>query len=175
MRKLLGDAALRAISYLEGLDTRSVAPLTDAVMHLAALDEPFPESPHQPADTLKLLDSIGSPATMATAGSRFFGFVIGGSHPVSLAANWLAGTWDQNAAYYNISPAAARFEQTALRWLLELFGLPLSCGAAFVTGATMANFSALAAARRTVLRRMGWDVEADGLFGAPPVTVIVDG
>jgi glutamate/tyrosine decarboxylase-like PLP-dependent enzyme len=110
---------------------------------------------------------------MAMAGGRFFGFVIGGSLPVTLAANWLAGAWDQNSALYSVTPATAHLEQVALRWLLDLFGLPRDCGGAFVTGATMANFSALAAARNTVLRRAGWNVEADGLLGAPPVTVVV--
>ena len=110
---------------------------------------------------------------MAMAGPRFFGFVIGGALPITLAANWLAGAWDQNAALYNASPATAHLEQIALHWLLDLFGLPVECGGAFVTGATMANFSALAAARHAVLHRLGWNVEADGLFGAPPITVII--
>ncbi|MGH8403545.1 MAG: pyridoxal phosphate-dependent decarboxylase family protein, partial [Gammaproteobacteria bacterium] len=95
-----------------------------------------------------------------------------GSLPVTLAANWLAGAWDQNSAYYQAMPATCYVEQIALRWILELFHLPAACGGAFVTGGTMANFTALAAARHTVLRRAGWDVEADGLIGAPPVTVV---
>src|SRR5690606_18420097 len=111
--------------------------------------------------------------TMAMAGPRFFGFVIGGALPVTLAANWLAGAWDQNSALYNVTPATARLEKVALGWLLELLGLPAGCGAGFVTGATVANFTALAAARHAVLRQAGWNVEADGLIGAPPVTVIV--
>jgi glutamate/tyrosine decarboxylase-like PLP-dependent enzyme len=109
---------------------------------------------------------------MATAGPRFFGFVIGGSLPAALAANWLAGAWDQNAGMYSVTPGVAHLEQVVLRWLNELLGLPAVAGA-FVTGATMANFTALAAARHSVLQRAGWNVEADGLFGAPPVTVIV--
>jgi glutamate/tyrosine decarboxylase-like PLP-dependent enzyme len=92
---------------------------------------------------------------------------------VTLAANWLAGAWDQNTAYYNVTPATSYLEQIALRWMLDLFHLPCECGGAFVTGATMANFSTLAAARNAVLKRAGWNVEADGLFGAPPITVIV--
>ena len=120
-----------------------------------------------------MMDEIGSPATMAMAGPRFFGFVIGGSLPVTLAANWLASAWDQNSALYNVTPATARLEQVALRWLIELFGLPENCSGAFVTGATVANFTALAAARHAVLERAGWNVEADGLFGAPPITVVI--
>ncbi len=175
MRKLLEDAAQRAISYLENLDTRSVAPLPDAVANLSVLDQPLPEQPHKPETVLKLLDEACSGATMGIAGKRFFGFVIGGSLPVTLAANWLAGAWDQNSALYNVTPATAYLEQIALRWLLDLFGLPADCGGGFVTGATVANFTALAAARHVVLKRAGWDVEADGLIGAPPVTVIVGG
>jgi glutamate/tyrosine decarboxylase-like PLP-dependent enzyme len=173
MNTLLEDAAKRAIAYLEGLDSRSVAPTPQAIDNLKLLDESLPEETSDPANTLKLLDEVGSPASMAMAGSRYFGFVIGGSLPVSLAANWLAGAWDQNAVLYNVAPAAARLEQTALRWLIELLGLPRESGGGFVTGATVANFTALAAARNAVLKRAGWNVEADGLFGAPPITVIV--
>ena len=173
MRKLLEDAAQRAISYLEGLESRGVAPLPEAIAKLTALDQPLPEEPSDPEKALKLLDEICSSATMAMAGPRFFGFVIGGSLPVTLAANWLAGAWDQNTAYYNATPSTAYLEQIALRWILDLFHLPRECGGAFVTGATMANFSALAAARHAVLKRAGWNVEADGLFGAPPITAIV--
>ena len=173
MRKLLEDAAKRAITYLEGLDARSVAPSPEAIARLAALDDPLPEHSSKPEATLKALDEICSPATMAMAGPRFFGFVIGGSLPVTLAANWLAGAWDQNSHYYKASPSTAQLEAIALRWLLDLFHLPPEYGGAFVSGATMANFSALAAARHAVLTRAGWNVEADGLFEAPPITVIV--
>ena len=107
------------------------------------------------------------------AGGRFFGFVIGGSLPVALASNWLATAWDQNAALYGPTPGVAAFEQTALRWLLDLLQLPAGSAGAFVTGATQANLCALAAARHAVLQRVGWDVESDGLFGAPAITVIV--
>jgi glutamate/tyrosine decarboxylase-like PLP-dependent enzyme len=173
MRKLLENAAQRAISYLEKLDTRSVAPSPEAVAKLSALDQPFGEEPAPPEQVLELLDEVCSPATMAMAGPRFFGFVIGGSLPVTMAANWLAGAWDQNNGLYAATPATATLEQVALNWLLDLFNLPLTCGGAFVTGATMANFSALAAARHAVLERADWNVEADGLIGAPEITVIV--
>jgi glutamate/tyrosine decarboxylase-like PLP-dependent enzyme len=122
---------------------------------------------------LQLLDELGSPATMAMAGSRFFGFVIGGALPAALAANWLAAAWDQNSAFHTATPGTAILEKVALGWLLDLFGLPGTCTGAFVTGATVANLCALAAARHALLTRAGWNVEADGLFGAPPVTVIV--
>jgi glutamate/tyrosine decarboxylase-like PLP-dependent enzyme len=173
MRDLLNAAAERAIRYLETSDERSVAPLPRAVAALARLDEPLPEGPSDPATVLATLDDLGSPATMAMAGRRFFGWVIGGSLPATVAANWLAAAWDQNAAGWQSSPAAAAFEQAAQRWLLDALGLPRDCAVGFVTGATMANFACLAAARQTVLKRVGWDVEADGLFGAPPITVVV--
>jgi glutamate/tyrosine decarboxylase-like PLP-dependent enzyme len=173
MAELLHDAAARAIRYLDGLETRSAGPLPGAVERLAQLDGPLPEDPSDPAQVLALLDEIGSPATVASAGSRYFGFVISGSLPVALAANWLGSAWDQNAALVVASPVGAALEEITLRWLLEVFSLPSSCGGAFVTGATMANFTALAAARHAVLQEAGWDVESDGLFGAPPVTVVV--
>jgi glutamate/tyrosine decarboxylase-like PLP-dependent enzyme len=173
MRELLEQTAQRAITYLEGLDARGVAPTEDAITGLNAFDEPFPKEPTDPQAILRLLDEIGSPATMAMAGARFFGFVIGGALPVALAANWLATAWDQNSAFYKATPATAALEQIALRWLVDLLGLPAGCGGAFVTGATMANFTALAAARHTLLARAGWNVEADGLIGAPPITVVV--
>ena len=173
MSELLQAAADRAMCYLDGLDERGVAPTPAAVAAVSAFEEAMPESPCDPAETLELLDRVGSPATMAMAGPRFFGFVIGGALPVSLAANWLAGAWDQNSALDNVTPATSRVEDVALRWIVELLGLPAGCGGAFVTGATVANFTALAAARHAVLKHAGWNVEAEGLFGAPPITVIV--
>jgi glutamate/tyrosine decarboxylase-like PLP-dependent enzyme len=175
MKELLSDASARAIRYLEGLDARSVAPTPAAIKQLQALNAPLPARPGDPAETLRLLDELGSPATAAMAGPRFFGFVIGGSLPVTLAANWLAGAWDQNSAYYRATPSTALVEQISLRWLLDLLQLPAECSGAFVTGATVANLCALAAARHAVLRRAGWNVEADGLFGAPPITIMVGG
>jgi glutamate/tyrosine decarboxylase-like PLP-dependent enzyme len=173
MRELLENTAQRAISYLEGIGDRSVAPSAKAVAKLATLDEPLNEGPTSAEQVIKVLDEICSPATMAMAGPRFFGFVIGGSLPVTVAANWLACAWDQNSGLYTPTPATSRLEQVALNWLVDLFKLPAGCGGAFVTGATMANFSALAAARQALLRRAGWNVEADGLFGAPAITVVV--
>src|SRR5258708_28892515 len=165
IRKLLENAAQRAIAYIEGLDSRAVAPPPQAVARLSVLDQKIPEESGGPEATLKLLDESCSEATMAMAGPRFFGFVIGGSLPVTLAANWLAGAWDQNSAFYNVTPSTALLEQVALRWLLDVFDLPSETGGAFVTGATMANFTALAAARHSVLKGAGWNVDAEGLFG----------
>ena len=173
MQQLLHSAAERAITYLESLSERGVAPAAEAMIGLSAFDQALPEQGSDPLSVIQLLDEAGSPATMAMAGPRFFGFVIGGSLPVTVAANWLASAWDQNTAYYNATPGTAILEQIALRWLLDLLGLPPQAGGAFVTGATMANFSALATARHAVLEKAGWNVEADGLFGAPCITVIV--
>lgn len=173
MQKILANAAQRSITYLDSLQTRPVAPSSQAIANLSKFNEPFPDGPTQPEETLRLLDEVGSPATMAMAGPRFYGFVIGGSLPVTLAASWLAGAWDQNSALYNVTPATAVLEQIALRWLVDLFGMPIRTGGAFVTGATVANFCCLAAARHAVLTRLGWNVEADGLFGAPPITIVV--
>jgi len=119
------------------------------------------------------MERLGSPATVGMAGRRFFGFVIGGSHPVSVAASWLASVWDQNSGLYNITHFTATLEEVAMQWLVDILNLPKSSGAGFVTGATVANFTALAAARNAMLAKAGWDVEADGMFGAPPVKVIV--
>jgi len=172
MYDLLDDAVQRARRYLTDIRTRAVAPATSAVEGLAALAEPLPAAASDPHETLALLDRIVSPATMAMAGPRFFGFVIGGSLPVTLAANWLAGAWDQNAGFYRSTPGVSALEQVAAGWLIDLFELPRGTAVGFVTGATTANFTALAAARHAVLARAGWNVEADGLFGAPPITVV---
>ncbi len=170
---LLTSAAARAQAYLDALPERRVAPTPAEVAKLAALDVPLQDAPLDPEQVLAELDTHGSPATVASAGPRYFGFVTGGSLPAALAANVLAAAWDQNVAYRVMSPTAATLEQVALRWLVGLFGLPPGTGAGFVTGATMANFTAIAAARHALLAQAGWDVEADGLFGAPPISVVV--
>ena len=172
MRDVLLDAADRALRYLESLDERPVAPDPEAVARLSELDVPLPEEPSDPAATIAELDRH-SGAVMAMSGPRFFGFVIGGTLPAALAANWLATAWDQNSAYFRSSPLTEKVEDVALDWLVDLLELPAGTGAGFVTGATVANFTCLAAARHAVLREVGWDVEADGLFGAPPVSVII--
>jgi len=173
MADLLSHVALQADRYLRGLDGRSVAPSQQALDNLAVLDEPLADGPTAPDAVFDLLDRIGSPATVASAGGRFFGFVHGGCLPAALAANWLAGAWDQNAVLFATSPIASRLEEVAQRWLVELLDMPRDCGAAFVSGDTMANFTCLAAARTAMFERLGWDVESDGLFGAPPLTVVV--
>ncbi len=172
MKKILDQACAYATDYLQNIQSRSVAPDADAVAAVARFEEPLPESACDDAQLLSLLDEIGSPATMGMAGPRFFGFVIGGALPVTVAANWLATAWDQNTAIFEITPATSKLEQVALSWLVQLLGLPETTAGAFVTGATVANFTALAAARHRVLKNAGWDVEADGLIGAPQIAVI---
>jgi len=173
LHELLSDVATRAARYLVGVNERSVAPSKEAIADLRKLDEPLPGGPVDPAEILSLLDQIGSPATVATTGGRYFGFVIGGTLPAALAANWLAGAWDQNACMQVMSPIAAKLEEVVQAWVLDLLGLPAGSAAGFVTGTTMANFSGLAAARSAVLQRAGWNLEEDGLIGAPPIQVIV--
>lgn len=173
MDDLLQETAQRAARYLRGLQERRVFPAPGRLARLALFDEPLPAQTSGAAEVLALLDEIGAPATVASAGGRYFGFVTGGSLPAALAANWLAASWDQNAVLEVASPVAAKLEEVSLRWLRELLGLPPDCGAGFVTGATMGNFAGLAAARHAVLQQEGWDVEARGLFGAPPITVVV--
>jgi glutamate/tyrosine decarboxylase-like PLP-dependent enzyme len=160
------------VEYLETLPSRPVAPKPEAVAALRELRAPLPEDGACADVVLELLHRFGSPATVANSGGRFFGFVNGGSVPAAMGAAWLVSTWDQNAAMRVQSPAAIALEETALDWVRELLGLPEGCGGAVVTGATMANFAALAAARHALLERAGWDVENDGLFGAPPLTVV---
>ncbi len=173
MQDLLQSVATRASRYLEEIQRRRVGPSASAVEALQKFDEPFPDKPAPADEVVAMLDDFGSPATMGIAGPRFFGFVIGGSLPAALAANWLAGAWDQNAGLFHATPISAVLEEVGLRWLLDALGLPAGCGGAFVTGATVANFTALAAARHAVLEKAGWNVEAQGLFGAPPVQVVI--
>lgn len=172
-RKLLQKAFDNASEYRESLDNRCVFPDAKMLKEMTKLDFPLPEKPNDPEMILELLSKSGSQGTVAVAGPRYFGFVIGGSTPVTLAANWLAGAWDQNCGMDTTSPMAAFVEEISLKWLLELYGFPKACGGAFVTGATMAGFTCLAAARSHLLSRKGWDVEKQGLFGAPLINVTV--
>lgn len=170
---LLQDACRRSLDYLGGLAERPVAADPAAVAALDGLDFELPARGLAAPDVLARLDTLGSPATVASGGPRYFGFVTGGALPVAQAASWLTTAWDQNAALSVMSPAAARLSAVALRWVTELLGLPAGCAGGFVTGATMANVTCLAAARDDVLARHGWDAARDGLVGAPPVTVVV--
>jgi glutamate/tyrosine decarboxylase-like PLP-dependent enzyme len=170
---VLSHAARAATEYLDSIGNRSVAPPPEAVGALAALCGALPDNPSPPEEVFQLLDAYGSPAAVANSGGRYFGFVNGGCVPAALGAAWLVSAWDQNAAFRVQSPVATALEETAIDWVRQLLGLPEGCGGALLTGATMANFSAMAAARHALLARAGWDVDNDGLFGAPSITVVV--
>jgi glutamate/tyrosine decarboxylase-like PLP-dependent enzyme len=169
----LGFAEERARVYLQRVAFRRVYPGEVALAALTRFRESFPELPSQPVEVIRMLDEIGSPATVATTGGRYFGFVIGGTLPASLAASRLVSTWDQNAAFRVMSPVAAEIEEVVLRWVCEVFGIAPHCEGGIVTDATAANFTGIAAARQGLLARNGWDVAADGMFGAPPIEVVV--
>lgn len=170
--RVLDLAARRAQEFLAQLPERPVGPPVDPQALAESLGGPLPERGEDPADVVEHLVRGASAGLVASPGPRYFGFVIGGSLPAAVAADWLTAAWDQNAALFLSSPAAAVVEDVAGGWLKELLGLPTDASVGFVTGATMANFTCLAAARHEVLRRAGWDVEAKGLQGAPRVNVI---
>ncbi len=171
--ELLNLAAAKAISYVDNVRERAAGPAPAALAALAGFHEPFPAEPCNPAQVLKQLDAMGSPATTATTGGRYFGFVNGGMVPAALAASWMAAAWNQNAALRVMSPVAAELEDVVLRWICDALGLPSDCEGGLVTCATMANFTALVAARHALLKQAGWDVTEDGMFGAPPIEVVV--
>ena len=170
---LFAETARRAVQYRNHIGNRAVMPEAEALQQLERLNEPFPEHAIPSLDVLRMLDEIGSPATAASTAGRFFGFVVGSSLPAAVAANWLATAWDQEGGQVITAPIIAALEEICSRWLVELFSLPDTTGVGFTTGATTANFTGLAAARHAVLAREGWDVERAGLFGAPPINVIV--
>src|SRR4051794_37034094 len=172
-RELLANAAGMALSYAGSVDDRPTTPSQAALDALAAFDEPLTESGRDAEETLRLLADVGGPATVASTGGRYFGFVTGATYPVAMGSAWLAAAWDQNAALPVMSPIAARLHEVVRGWLVDLLRLPADTGLAFVTGATVANAACLAAARDALLARMGWDVQADGLFGAPPLPVVI--
>jgi glutamate/tyrosine decarboxylase-like PLP-dependent enzyme len=170
---LLDFVAEKAKKYVREVPERRVGPAEVDLSALSRLNEPFPEGSTDPHELLAKLDEIGSPTTVTTTGGRYFGFVNGGILPAALAANWLAGAWNQNVALRVMSPIAAELEEVALRWVCEALRLPADCEGGLVTCATMANFTALVTARQALLARMGWNVSEDGMFGAPPVEVVV--
>src|SRR5438046_8154899 len=169
---LLNLAADKARRYVQSIADRRVSPSEAALAALAELHEPFPLSPCGPTVVINRLDEIGSAATVATTGGRYFGFVNGGMVPAALAANWMAAAWNQNAALRVMSPIAAELEEIVLRWVCDALRLPPDCASGLVTCATMASFTALVSARHALLTRVGWDVNSDGMFGAPPIEVV---
>ena len=168
------DVAVRHGSrWLDSLATRPVPPRASAAEVAAALGAELPAGPTPANEVIDLLASACEPGLTAMPSGRFYGLVIGGTHPAALAADWLVSAWDQNAPLRAVSPAHAAVEDVASAWLLDLLGLPETSGVGFVTGATMSNFTCLAAARDAVLKRLGWDVSTRGLTGSPRVRVLV--
>jgi glutamate/tyrosine decarboxylase-like PLP-dependent enzyme len=170
----LTEARDRALAHLTGLPSRPVGAEASIAQLRATLGVPLPDGPGDPREVIAALADAAEPGLVATASGRFFGFVIGGSTPAALAADWLTATWDQNAGLYATSPAASVVEEVAAAWLIDLLGLPGGASVGFVTGAQMANLTGLAAARHAVLREVGWDVEAQGLIGAPAIRVVAN-
>lgn len=173
---LLLRAANHALWYLRGVNERPVRALATSDELRAALGGPLPERGHLPGDAIEAIDALvraGEVGTVASQGPRFFGFVVGGSLPVATAADWLVSTWDQNAGIYALSPLVSVVEEITIGWIRDLLNLPSEWNGGFVTGCQMANFTGLVAARHKVLADVGWDVEARGLTGAPPIDVIV--
>jgi len=169
---LLARAAELAARYASAAPDRRVSPTEVALAGLQKFNEPFPEAPCDSQEVLEQLDEFGSPATVTNTGGRYFGYVLGGSLATAMAASFLTAVWGQNCALRVMSPVAAELEEIVIRWTCEALGLPPDCAGGLVTGATMANFTALAAARYSLLAREGWNVVEDGLFGAPPIEVV---
>ncbi|KVU54011.1 pyridoxal-dependent decarboxylase [Burkholderia ubonensis] len=170
---LLADADRRAHAYLTSVDTRRVFPDAAALANLAAFDEPLPAHGKPADDVLRLLDGAGSPATVASNGPNYFGFVIGAALPAAAAAERLMLAWDQCASSFDNSPVAATIERQAARWVVDALDLPRDSAVGFGTSATACTLVAIAAARRALLARKGWDFEGDGLIGAPEVKVVI--
>jgi glutamate/tyrosine decarboxylase-like PLP-dependent enzyme len=169
----LARAHAHAVDWLGSLADRAVAPQATVEEIVAALGRDLPDGPTEPVAVIDLLAAASEPGLTAMPSGRFYGMVIGGTHPAALAADWLVSAWDQNAGLRNLTPAAAAVEEVATSWLLDLLGLPAGAAVGFATGATMANFTCLAAARDEVLRRAGWDQAANGMTGGPGVRVVV--
>jgi glutamate/tyrosine decarboxylase-like PLP-dependent enzyme len=169
----LARAAELAQDYLAGVADRPVARPTDPAGLREALGGPLPDGPSDAAEVVDTLAQAAEPGLVASAGPRYFGFVTGANLPATVGAEWLANAWDQNGAFYVMSPAASVAEEVAAGWLLELLGLSNDMSVGFATGATMANVTGVAAARHALLARSGWDAEEDGLYGAPPIHVLV--
>jgi glutamate/tyrosine decarboxylase-like PLP-dependent enzyme len=172
-RELFRQVAEHAADFVDTLDTRSIRAQAGVEALLASLGGPLPEEPTDPAEVVDALVAAAAPGLVGIPSGRYFGFVIGGGVPAAVAADMLASVWDQNAGLYVGGPAAAVVEEVCRVWLAELLGLPPDVSVAYVTGCQMAHVTALAAARHHVLEQAGWDVEAHGLAGAPPIRVIV--
>jgi glutamate/tyrosine decarboxylase-like PLP-dependent enzyme len=172
-KALLIQAQKNAFEYIDNISKQRVFPSEKNLKKLAVFDEPLPQASSDPALLLELLSSVGSANTVAQTGGRYFGFVNGNALPVTLATKWLSDIWDQNAALYVMSPIASKLESVCQRWLNQLFGLPEQTAVGFVSGTSIATLSGLAAARFRQLQNLGWDVNQQGLFGAPKIRLVL--
>src|SRR5471032_2455821 len=172
-KNVLDRATARSMEWIESIPGRNVAPSVNVDAMKKVFGYPLQDDPIDPVAVVDELATLAEPGLMAMPSGRFFGWVIGGALPAALAADWLVSAWDQNSTLRYATPAAAAAEEAAGGWLLELLGLPAGADVGFVTGATMANFSGLAAARQQVLAQVGWDVNTKGVNGGPPIRVIV--
>ncbi|HET6226427.1 MAG TPA: pyridoxal-dependent decarboxylase, partial [Bacteroidia bacterium] len=171
--RVLNIANEYAIKYLDQLPGKRVFPSKESLKKLESLSMPLPFSPTSPEEVLEILNTVGSINTVASNGARYFGFVLGGTLPAALAANWMAAAWDQCATFKVSSPVSAQLEKIARAWLLDLLQLPAQSAVGFVTGTTMANFCGVLAARHNIYKRKGWNSKAKGINGAPPIRVVV--
>ncbi|MCX6055562.1 MAG: pyridoxal-dependent decarboxylase [Chloroflexi bacterium] len=172
-KSLFEQTKAYAYEYMDGIFDRNIFPTDEAIEKCKGLDGPLPEAPENPKEILSLLHRLGSPATVNQLGGRYFGFVNGSSVPAALAAKWLSDVWDQNAAISTSSPVISQIETICEKWVVELLGLPLQTAAGFVSGSSIAVLCGIAAGRNELLKRQGWDVNSDGLFGALPIRVIL--
>jgi glutamate/tyrosine decarboxylase-like PLP-dependent enzyme len=166
-REVLERARVHAMDWLASVPTRPVGPQTDADSLAALFAAPLPEQPTDPVQVIDALAALADPGLMAMPSGRFFGWVIGGTLPAAMAADWLVSAWDQNAGMRYATPATAAAEEAAAGWILDLLGLPAGADVGFTTGATMANFVGLAAGREYVLDLVGWDLAGRGWPARP--------
>src|SRR6516164_9152786 len=172
IQPLLERTARHAAAFVDSLETRRIAPASGLDELRAALGRPLPDRPTAPDRVVDELVRDAGDGLLASGSGRFFGWVIGGSLPAALAADWLTAAWDQNAAIHACGPAEAVIEEVAGSWLKRLFGLPDTASFAFVTGTQMAHLTCLGAARHRLLKRAGWDVEEQGFAGAPAIRIV---
>jgi glutamate/tyrosine decarboxylase-like PLP-dependent enzyme len=171
-KSIFAQAQLYGFEYLDSVFERNVFPTNEALDNLKHFDEPMPEEPANASEVIDMLHQYGAPATVAIVGGRYFGFVNGSVVPAGMAAKTLATFWDQNTAMQVLSPIAAKLEMVAEKWLAELFNLPGNTVAGFVSGTSAANLCALAAARYRVFKKIGWDINEQGLFNAPKIRIV---
>ncbi|MBT6033725.1 MAG: aspartate aminotransferase family protein, partial [Kordiimonadaceae bacterium] len=172
-QELYGYVLDKAKSFEESLDSRPVSPSSDSVKALEYFEEPLSASGSDAKSVIKMLHDVGEPGVVSSRGGRYYGFVTGGALPVSVAANWTAGLWDQNGGPMVCSPTSAKLEEVSGSWVLELLDLPNSSGFGFVTGATMAGFTALSVARHKICQNLGYDLKADGIINAPKIRFVM--